>query len=67
MVAFAQMRYTLLGNADHWFPGNTAATIDDSTMIAALKDSPFAERIPSILRKAHTLLFTKPAKRLSES
>ncbi len=67
MVEFAKMRYNLLGNAEHWFPGNTAATFDDSAMRDALKDNPFAGRIPPILREAHALLFTKPEKRLSES
>lgn len=67
MVEFAKMRYNLLGNAEHWFPGNNAAEFDDATLRKTLDANPFADRIPGILRDAHTLLFTQPVKRLSES
>jgi len=65
MVAFGKMRYNLLGQAGHWFPGKNAAEIPD--LSAALESSPFREKIPGILRKAHRLLFDKPVERLSKS
>ena len=67
MVEFAKMRYNLLGNADHWFPGNNAAEFDEAALCKSLEANPFVDRIPGILRDAHALLWEKPAKRLSES
>jgi uncharacterized protein len=67
MVAFGKMRYNLMGNAGHWFPGQPATNIDDEVLKPFLKNSPFADRIPGILREAHALLFDEPKKRLSES
>ncbi len=67
MIDFAKMRYNLLGNAGHWFPGENAGAIDEAAMRGAVIASPFAETIPTRLRETHDLLFEEPKKRLSES
>jgi len=67
MVEFGKMRYNLMGNAEHWFPGEKAVTVDDEALKPFLENSPFAREIPGILRDAHALLNNKDLKRLSES
>ena len=67
MVEFGKMRYNLMGNAGHWFPGQNAGQFDEAALRRALADSPLVDRIPEVLRDAHNLLFEAPKKRLSES
>jgi predicted aldo/keto reductase-like oxidoreductase len=67
LVDWGKMRYNLLGQGDHWFPGEHIGIMPDADLRDAVKGSPFAEKIPGILRDAHEMLFDVPKKRLSQS
>jgi predicted aldo/keto reductase-like oxidoreductase len=67
MVDYGQMRYNLLGNGGHWFPGARAEDIDHLDFRPCLTHSPHADRIPDILRDAHHRLGGKAVQRLSQS
>lgn len=64
MVEFGKMRYNLLGNADHWFPGRNAAELSDHDLRPCLANSPFRERILEVLADAHRMLAAEGKKRL---
>jgi uncharacterized protein len=64
---WGKMRYNMLGQADHWFPGENAATFDEATLRPLLTRNPFAGKLPAILREAHELLAGAPKARLSQT
>ncbi|MEO2045911.1 MAG: aldo/keto reductase [Pirellulales bacterium] len=67
MTEYGKMRYNLLGNGGHWFPGLNASQADQLDLSTALKDSPFAEKIPTWLHETHSRLYQAPKQRLSQS
>lgn len=67
MVEYGKMRYNLLGNGGHWFPGQNAAEVGKYDLSQCLSRSPHAAKIPSLLADAHQLLAGAPVRRLSGS
>ena len=67
MIDYGKMRYNLLGQADHWFPGNRADKLDELDLRECLINSPQAEKIPQMLAKAQDILGSAEIKRLSQS
>ncbi|MEH2359385.1 aldo/keto reductase [Nostoc sp.] len=67
LVNYGKMRYNLLGNADHWFPGNKADRLDELNLRQCLAGNPHADKIPQLLEQAHQMLAGAEVKRLSQS
>lgn len=67
LIGWGKMRYNLMGNAGHWFPGANASSIDPAAITRALDGHPLADRIPGVLREAHEMLKGEQQKRLSET
>ena len=66
MIEFGRMRYNLLGNGGHWFPGNKADKLGDVDLTECLRNSPHAAKIPAALAEAHALLAGEERKRLQQ-
>jgi uncharacterized protein len=67
MVEYGQMRYNLLENGGHWFPGAKATNLDALDFSTCLAASPHATKIPDLLRETDLLLGGMEVKRLSQS
>lgn len=66
LIEFAKIRYNMLGQASHWFPGVKVDQINLDEIKPLLKNSPHADKIPTILQEAHKLLGSEDVKRLSQ-
>ncbi len=70
MIDYGKMRFNLLGNADAWFPGGKPGNleeVDSGDLVKAAGGSPYAQKVPALLREAVDLLGGEEVKRLSES
>jgi predicted aldo/keto reductase-like oxidoreductase len=68
MHAYGEMRYNLIGNGGHWFPGVNAANIDSLDLAPAAKAAGIpADRLKQLLHETHTMLGKTSVKRLSQS
>jgi hypothetical protein len=66
MLEYGKMRYNLLGNGGHWFPGNNAEKVPELDLSECLADSPNRDVIPGVLMEAHEMLRGEERKRLQE-
>lgn len=66
LMDYCKMRYNLLGNASHWFPGNKADCLKELDLQQCLQESPHADKIPAFLEESHRLFGGQEVKRLSE-
>ena len=66
MVDFGRMRYNLLGQGSHWFPGGSGDRVAELDLRQCLANSPHADKIPTLLVEAHALLGGQTIKRLSQ-
>ncbi len=66
LVDYCKMRYALLGNASHWFPGTKSDRLQEFDLEPCLKNSPHANKIPAFLAEANQLFGGEEVKRLSQ-
>lgn len=64
---YAQMRYNLLGNGGHWFPGRQLDPERLPEIRQALNQHPKADQVIEIIRQAHETFKGPEQKRLSKS
>ena len=66
LIDYGKMRYNLLGNASHWFPGTNASKAKELDLSQCLIHSPYRDIIPDLLLETHRLLGGEEMKRLSQ-
>lgn len=69
LVEWGKMRYNLLGNGGHYFPGKNIGHLEEEQIAAIaplIARSPVAARVPAVLREAHEMLLGDEQKRLSQ-
>ncbi|MBE8987320.1 aldo/keto reductase [Nostoc sp. LEGE 12450] len=67
LVDYGKMRYNLLGDGGHWFPGNKADRLQELNLQQCLARNPHADKIPQFLEQAHQMLAGEAVKRLSKT
>lgn len=67
LIDYGKMRYNLLGNASHFFPGNNAENVEQFDLSQCLVNSPYADQIPHLLAETHQLLKGEAILRLSQT
>jgi uncharacterized protein len=67
MTEYGKMRYNLLENGGHWFPGAKATNVKELDLSGCLAHSPHAAKIPDLLWETDLLLGGMEVKRLSQS
>jgi uncharacterized protein len=64
MIDYAKMRYNLLGNGGHWFPGSQADKLNQVDLRQCLSSHPYREKILQVLAEAHQLMGGEQVQRL---
>ncbi|MBL1208430.1 aldo/keto reductase [Geminocystis sp. GBBB08] len=67
LVEYGKMRYNLLGNGGHWFPGQKADKLKEFDLTQCLTNSKYKDKIPQFLAEAEKILGGEEVKRLSQS
>lgn len=65
LVEYSKMRYNLLGNGGHWFPGQPASNFDRQQLWQCLAPSPHRQKVLEILQETDCLLKGETVQRLS--
>jgi predicted aldo/keto reductase-like oxidoreductase len=65
MQAYGKLRYNLLGNGGHWFPGVNAAEFDEFA-IREIGENAGIPHLTTIIREAHDRFGDAPRKRLQQ-
>ena len=66
LVNYGKMRYNLLGNGGHWFPGQRYQPDHKESLAQVLQDHPFRDRVLRTLVETDNLLKGSKIKRLSK-
>jgi uncharacterized protein len=66
MTEYGKMRYNLLGNGGHWFPGLNAEKVREHDL-RAVEARAGVKGLAELLEETHQLLWREPVKRLSQS
>lgn len=70
MVEYGKMRFNLLGNGGHWFPGakplEVIDSVSDADLLKAATESRTPDRIPKLVRHSIELLGGEEVKRASD-